>query len=222
MTSPIKRSIYSVFTSLPFYHLFYYFHIMKNASLLIILFLINQMVIAQSKYPMDSVLFSKYQYRSIGPFRGGRASGVCGDYKNKQVFYMGATGGGVWQTKDGGSNWKNISDKYFGGSIGSVEVCPTDPLLIYAGMGENILRGNVSEGRGMWKTTNGGKTSTHVGLDDTRHITKVLFNPRNPEVVYCAATGHLFGTMSNGAYSKQRMAVKHGSISYLSMKRRVP
>ncbi|MBK8328330.1 MAG: hypothetical protein IPL09_02370 [Bacteroidetes bacterium] len=70
---------------------------------------------AQSKYPMDSLLFTKYQYRNIGPFRGGRASGVCGDYKNKQVFYMGATGGGVWQTKDGGSNWSNISDKYFGG-----------------------------------------------------------------------------------------------------------
>ncbi|MBK7040508.1 MAG: glycosyl hydrolase [Bacteroidetes bacterium] len=148
---------------------------------------------AQSKYPMDSLLFTKYQYRNIGPFRGGRASGVCGDYKNKQVFYMGATGGGVWQTKDGGSNWSNISDKYFGGSIGAVEVCATDPLLIYVGMGENTMRGNVSEGRGMWKSTDGGKHWQFVGLDDTRHITKIFFHPKNPEIVYCTATGHLFG-----------------------------
>lgn len=142
---------------------------------------------------MDSLLFTNYQYRNIGPFRGGRASGVCGDYKNKQVFYMGATGGGVWQTKDGGSNWKNISDKYFGGSIGSVEVCPTDPLLIYVGTGENTLRGNVSEGNGMWKSTDGGKTWKHIGLEYTSHITKIVINPRNPDIVYCAAIGHLFG-----------------------------
>ena len=107
---------------------------------------------------------------------------------------MGSTGGGVWQTKDGGSNWKNISDKYFGGSIGSVEVCPTDPLLLYVGMGENTLRGNVSEGHGMWKSTDGGKSWKHCGLDDTRHITKIIFHPKNPAIVYCAAIGHLFGS----------------------------
>ncbi len=148
---------------------------------------------AQDRYPMDSVLFTKYQYRNIGPFRGGRASGVCGDYKNKQVFYMGTTGGGVWQTKDGGSNWTNISDKYFGGSIGSVEVCPTDPLLIYVGTGENTLRGNVSEGHGMWKSTDGGKRWKFVGLEDTKHITKIIFHPKNSKIVFCTATGHLFG-----------------------------
>jgi photosystem II stability/assembly factor-like uncharacterized protein len=148
---------------------------------------------AQPAYPRDSALFSQAKYRCIGPFRGGRASGVSGDYKNKQVFYMGTTGGGVWQTKDGGSNWKNISDGYFGGSIGAVEVCPTDPLLIYAGTGENTLRGNVSQGKGMWKSTDGGRTWTHVGLDDTRHITKIIYHPRNPDIVYCTAIGHLFG-----------------------------
>jgi len=165
---------------------------MKYISLFALL-LCSLLVGAQDRYPMDSVLFSNYQFRNIGPFRGGRASGVCGDYKNKQVFYMGATGGGVWQTKDGGSNWKNISDRYFGGSIGAVEVCPTDPLLIYVGTGENTLRGNVSEGQGMWKSSDGGKTWTFCGLDDTRHITKILFHPKNPALVYCTATGHLFG-----------------------------
>nr|MBP6314249.1 hypothetical protein [Chitinophagaceae bacterium] len=150
-------------------------------------------ILAQDRYPMDSILYTKFQYRSIGPFRGGRASGVSGDYKNKQVFYMGATGGGVWQTKDGGSNWTNISDKYFGGSIGAVEVCPSDPLLIYVGTGENTLRGNVSEGHGMWKSTDGGKRWKHIGLEDTKHITKIIFHPRNANIVFCTATGHLFG-----------------------------
>jgi photosystem II stability/assembly factor-like uncharacterized protein len=165
---------------------------MKKVCLLITI-CITCFAQAQSKYPLDSLLFTKYQYRCIGPFRGGRASGVCGDHKNKQVFYMAATGGGVWQTKDGGSNWKNISDKYFGGSIGCVEVCPTDPLLIYVGTGESTLRGNVSEGHGMWKSSDGGKTWQHIGLDDTRHITKIVFHPKNPDIVYCTATGHLFG-----------------------------
>jgi photosystem II stability/assembly factor-like uncharacterized protein len=149
---------------------------------------------AQQRYPLDSALFTTYKYRSIGPFRGGRARGVCGDYKNKQVFYMGATGGGVWQTKDGGNNWQNISDRYFGGSIGAVEVSPSDPLLIYVGMGENTLRGNVSEGNGMWKSTDGGKRWSFLGLEDTRHITKIIIHPKQNDIVYCTATGHLFGS----------------------------
>lgn len=166
---------------------------MKHLLFLIAVFALHTDLCSQSKHPLDSLLFTKYQYRCIGPFRGGRASGVCGDMKNKQIFYMGSTGGGVWQTKDGGSNWKNISDKYFGGSIGSVEVCPTDPLLIYAGTGEITLRGNVSEGAGMWKSTDGGKTWKHAGLSDTRHITRIVYHPRNPDIVYCTAIGHLFG-----------------------------
>ena len=94
----------------------------------------------------DSVLLSKTKYRLVGPFRGGRSGTVCGDYKDKNTFYFGSTGGGVWKTQDGGSNWKNISDKFFGGSIGSVAVAPSNPSIIYAGEGESTLRGNVSEG----------------------------------------------------------------------------
>jgi photosystem II stability/assembly factor-like uncharacterized protein len=166
---------------------------MKQFAFLLSILFSTLLLNAQSKFPLDSVLFKNYKYRLVGPFRGGRASGVCGDYKNKQVFYMGATGGGVWQTKDGGNNWLNISDKYFGGSIGAVEVCPTDPLLIYVGTGENTLRGNVSEGHGMWKSTTGGKSWKFIGLEDTRHITKIIFHPKDPNIVWCAATGHLFG-----------------------------
>src|SRR5437764_4615198 len=90
----------------------------------------------------DSVFFSKMKYRLVGPFRGGRSGAVAGSYRNKNVFYFGSTGGGVWKTTDGGSNWKNISDKYFGGSIGAVAVAPSDEDVVYAGEGENTMRGN--------------------------------------------------------------------------------
>ena len=141
----------------------------------------------------DSILFSKVKYRSIGPFRGGRSGAVCGDYNNKNTFYFGATGGGVWKTIDGGSNWKNISDKYFGGSIGSVAVAPSDASILYAGAGENTIRGNVSEGFGLWRTDDGGRTWHNMGLKDTRHIVRIVVHPKNPDIVWVAALGHLFG-----------------------------
>src|SRR5438045_2372143 len=118
----------------------------------------------------DSVLLSKVKYRLVGPFRGGRSGAVTGSYKNKNTFYFGATGGGMWKTTDGGSNWKNISDKYFGGSIGAIAVAPSDETIIYVGEGENTMRGNVSEGLGgMWRTDDGGRTWKNIGLKDARH-----------------------------------------------------
>jgi photosystem II stability/assembly factor-like uncharacterized protein len=141
----------------------------------------------------DSVLLSKTKYRSIGPYRGGRSGAVAGDTKNKNTFYFGATGGGVWKTLDGGSNWKNISDKYFGGSIGAVAVAPSDNTILYVGEGENTLRGNVSEGFGMWRTDDGGRSWRNLGLKDTRHIIRIIIHPKNPDVVWVAAIGHLFG-----------------------------
>src|SRR3954447_22940633 len=89
---------------------------------------------------VDSELLSKVKYRLVGPWRGGRSGAVTGSYKNKNTFYFGSTGGGVWKTSDGGSNWRNISDKYFGGSIGAVAVAPSDENIIYVGEGENTLR----------------------------------------------------------------------------------
>ena len=141
----------------------------------------------------DSVLLSKTKYRSIGPYRGGRSGAVAGDTKSKNTFYFGATGGGVWKTLDGGSNWKNISDKYFGGSIGCVAIAPSDNTILYAGEGESTLRGNVSEGFGIWRTDDGGRSWKNLGLKDTRHIIRIIIHPKNPDVVLVAAIGHLFG-----------------------------
>ena len=141
----------------------------------------------------DSVYFSRVNYRSIGPYRGGRSGAVAGDLEQKNVFYFGATGGGVWKTTDGGNNWKNISDKFFGGSIGAVSVAPSDPTILYAGEGEGTLRGNVSEGFGIWRSDDGGRNWRNLGLKDTRHILRILIHPKNPDVVWVAAVGHLFG-----------------------------
>ena len=154
---------------------------------------------AQKKQPVvrvneDSLLFSKVKYRNIGPYRGGRSGAVTGDLKNKNTFYFGSTGGGVWKTIDGGSNWKNISDKYFGGSIGCVAVAPSDNTVLYAGEGESTLRGNVSEGFGLWRSDDGGRSWRNIGLKDTRHIIRIIVHPKNPDIVWVAAIGHLFGS----------------------------
>ena len=143
---------------------------------------------------IDSQFLSKVKYRLVGPWRGGRSGAVTGSYKSKNTFYFGATGGGVWKTTDGGSNWRNISDKYFGGSIGAVAVAPSDESIIYVGEGENTMRGNVSEGLGgMWRTEDGGRTWQNIGLKDGRHIIRIVIHPRNPNIVWAAVMGHLFG-----------------------------
>ncbi len=142
----------------------------------------------------DSILFSKMKYRLVGPFRGGRSGAVTGDPKQKNTFYFGGTGGGVWKTIDGGSNWKNISDKYFGGSIGCVAVAPSDNTVLYAGEGESTLRGNVSEGFGLWRSDDAGRSWKNLGLKDTRHIIRIIIHPKNPDIVWVAAIGHLFGS----------------------------
>ena len=142
----------------------------------------------------DSILFSKVKYRLVGPFRGGRSGAVAGSYKNKMNFYFGSTGGGVWKTTDGGSNWKNITDKYFGGTIGSVAVAPSDESIIYVGEGENTMRGNVAEGLGgMWRSTDGGRTWNNLGLKEGRHITRIIIDPKDPNTVLVGVMGHLFG-----------------------------
>ncbi len=142
----------------------------------------------------DSFLLSKVKYRLVGPWRGGRSAAATGSYKNKNTFYFGATGGGVWKTTDGGSNWKNISDKYFGSTIGAVAVAPSDENIIYVGEGENTMRGNVSEGLGgMWRSDDGGRSWKNIGLQDGRHIIRVVIHPRDPNIVWAAVMGHLFG-----------------------------
>lgn len=141
----------------------------------------------------DSLLGSSYKWRCIGPARGGRSCAVTGVLKETNTFYFGATGGGVFKTTDGGSNWKNISDKYFGGSIGAVAVAQSDRDILWVGEGEQTMRGNVSEGKGIWKSVDGGNTWKNMGLTDSRHIVRIRIHPKNPEVVYVCAFGHLFG-----------------------------
>ncbi|HEY6188003.1 MAG TPA: hypothetical protein VIW80_10010 [Pyrinomonadaceae bacterium] len=142
----------------------------------------------------DQSLFKSLQWRSIGPYRGGRVTAVAGVSSQPFVYYFGATGGGVWKTTDAGANWTNISDGFFGtGSVGGIGICESDPNVIYVGMGESPIRGNVSHGDGVYKSTDAGKTWKRVGLEDTRQIGRVRVHPRNPDIVYVAALGHTFG-----------------------------
>lgn len=153
----------------------------------------------KTAYPQE--LYSSMQYRSIGPHRGGRSAAVTGVPGEPNLFYMGSTGGGVWKTLDGGRSWANISDGYFGGSIGAVEVAQSDSNVIYVGGGEKTLRGNVSSGYGIWKTENGGKTWTSAGLKNSRHVPRISIHPTNADVVYAAVLGNIYKpTEDRGIY----------------------
>ncbi|MDB4767253.1 glycosyl hydrolase [Flavobacteriaceae bacterium] len=141
------------------------------------------------------------EYRELGPFRGGRSAAVTGVPGQPNLFYMGATGGGVWKTDNAGTTWKNISDGFFGGSIGAVAVAPSDPNVIYVGGGEVTLRGNVSSGSGMYKSIDAGKTWDFIGLPESRHIPRVRIHPTNPDIVYAAVLGNIYKpTQERGVY----------------------
>tara|TARA_B100000768_G_scaffold174079_1_gene183973 strand:- start:2310 stop:5441 length:3132 start_codon:yes stop_codon:yes gene_type:complete len=148
--------------------------------------------IKKAKTQFSPELHESVQYRSIGPFRGGRSAAVVGVTNQPKVFYFGATGGGVWKTIDGGETYKNISDGYFGGSIGSVAVAPSDPNVLYVGGGEVTVRGNVSSGKGVWKSVDAGKTWNYLGLPNSRHIPRMVVHPQNPDIVYAAVLGDLY------------------------------
>ena len=142
--------------------------------------------------PYPEGLYSSLEYRLIGPFRGGRSAAVTGVPGEPNLFYFGATGGGVWKTTDGGRSWSNISDGFFGGSIGAVEVAQSDPNVIYVGGGEKTLRGNVSSGYGVWKTEDAGKTWTSAGLKESRHIPRIRIHPSDHTIVYAAVLGNIY------------------------------
>ncbi|MCO6492983.1 MAG: glycosyl hydrolase [Phaeodactylibacter sp.] len=145
---------------------------------------------AQKEY--DQRLYSSIQWRNIGPYRGGRSCAVAGVPGQPNLFYFGSTGGGVWRTKDGGQTWENISDGYFGGSIGAVAVSEYDPNVIYAGGGEKTVRGNVSFGYGVWRSVDAGKSWKQMGLRASRHISRIRIHPRNPDLAYAAVMGDLY------------------------------
>ena len=135
-----------------------------------------------------------FQYRLVGPFRGGRVGAVEGVPNQPNVYYFGSTGGGVWKTLDSGVNWQNISDGFFKtGSVGAIDTADSDSNIVYVGMGEETVRGNVSSGDGVYKSTDAGKTWKNIGLTDTQQISRIRVHPKNPDIVYVAAIGHLWG-----------------------------
>jgi photosystem II stability/assembly factor-like uncharacterized protein len=138
--------------------------------------------------------YSAMKWRLIGPFRGGRVVTVAGVPSQPYTYYFGAVSGGVWKTTDGGNSWDPLFDKEPISSIGGVAVADSDPNVIYAGSGEACIRGNISYGDGVYKSTDAGKTWTNVGLKDTRHIGAVIIHPTNPDIVFVAALGHAYGS----------------------------
>jgi photosystem II stability/assembly factor-like uncharacterized protein len=133
------------------------------------------------------------KWRLIGPFRGGRVVAVAGVTGDSTTFYFGAVNGGVWKTTDAGTVWRPIFDKQPVASIGAIAVAPSDPKTIYAGTGESDIRSDLSSGDGVYKSTDGGSTWMHVGLEDARQISRIVVDPRDPRVVYVGALGHAYG-----------------------------
>jgi photosystem II stability/assembly factor-like uncharacterized protein len=142
---------------------------------------------------VDPKLFQELRWRLIGPFRGGRTLAVTGVRGKPEVFYFGSVGGGVWKTDDAGRTWKPIFDSQPIGSIGAIAVAPSDSNVIYVGSGEADMRNSISYGNGMYKSADGGKTWTHIGLGDSRQIGRILVDPRDANKVFVAALGHAYG-----------------------------
>ena len=147
--------------------------------------------------------FKPLKYRNIGPFRGGRSVTASGVVNDPLTYYMGTTGGGLWKTEDAGQHWDNISDGFFKtGSVGAVTVSESNPNIVYCGMGEHAIRGVMtSYGDGVYKSTDAGKTWKHIGLKATQHISRIVIHPTNPDIVFVAAQGAMFGsTKERGVY----------------------
>src|ERR1700687_70285 len=138
-------------------------------------------------------LYSALRWRMIGPFRAGKVNAVAGVPGNSAVYYFGADGGGVWKTTDGGNVWKPIFDSQPIGSIGALALAPSNPNIIYVGSGVNGVYSDIAYANGIYKSVDGGETWQHLGLEDTRHIARILIDPRNPDIVLVAALGHSFG-----------------------------
>ncbi len=143
---------------------------------------------------VNPALYAGMRYRMVGPFRGGRSTAVTGVAEQPHVFFMGTTGGGVWKTDDAGGHWTNVTDGFLDvGNIGALDVANSDPNVLFVGTGSADIRGNISVGRGVWKSTDGARTWRFVGLRESGAIGKLVIHPTNPDIVYVAALGHPFG-----------------------------
>jgi photosystem II stability/assembly factor-like uncharacterized protein len=146
---------------------------------------------------MDDRLFRSLEWRCIGPHRGGRCVAVAGHPTDVGTFYFGACAGGIWKTTNSGSHWLNVSDGFFNtAAVGAIAVSDSDPSVVYAGTGEACIRSNVSHGDGVYRSDDGGHTWRNLGLSDSRHISRVVIHPTNPDLVYVAALGHAWGPNS--------------------------
>ncbi|MBL8088137.1 MAG: hypothetical protein JNM85_08735 [Chthonomonas sp.] len=152
-------------------------------------------VATTSQAQVDPDLYAGLQWREIGPWRGGRSTAVTGVVGRPKEFYAGFTGGGIWKSVDEGENWLNVSDKFLrkSGSVGCIDVSLSNPDIVVAGMGENAPRGNITHGDGVWRSEDAGATWKNIGLQDTQTIGRVRIHPTDPNTIYVAAMGHIYG-----------------------------
>src|SRR5688572_23171710 len=149
---------------------------------------------AQQGNTIDPSIYAGMKWRSIGPDRGGRSIAVAGSAARPNEYFFGAVGGGVWKSDDFGNTWTPVSDNFFRtSSVGALAVAPSNPDVVYAGMGESCFRGNILQGDGIYKSTDAGKTWTHIGLENTETVSKIRVHPTNPDLVYAAVLGHAYG-----------------------------
>jgi photosystem II stability/assembly factor-like uncharacterized protein len=165
------------------------------ASMIACLLMISSIQALQAQQlPVDTSFYSSYKWRNIGPNRGGRSLGSAGIPSRPFEYYFGATGGGLWKTTDGGNEWFPVTDgQISSSSIGAVAVAESNPDIVYIGGGETQLRGSITQGDGVYKTTDGGKTWKHLGLQETQAIARIRVDPTNADLVYVAALGHPYG-----------------------------
>ncbi len=158
---------------------------------------------------MPPEIFNGLKWRLIGPFRGGRAVAVTGIPGDSRTFYFGAVGGGIWKTSDAGVVWNPVFDGQAVASIGALAVAPSQASVLYAGTGESDIRSDLSSGNGVYKSMDAGRTWTHLGLDDTRQISRIVVDPNDPETVYVAALGHAYGPNSERGVFKTKDGGTH-------------
>ena len=170
---------------------------------------------------IDPALLNAYRWRSIGPDRGGRSIAASGVKGRPREAYFGAVGGGLWKTTDGGDNWAPVTDgQITSSSVGAVAVSESNPDIVYIGMGETCIRGNIMPGDGVYKSTDAGKTWTHVGFRDVDAISKIRIHPTNPDIVYVAAFGITTAPARSAASSRAPTAARRGSASCSRIRRR--
>jgi len=173
----------------------------------------------------DQNAYAGMQWRMIGPFRGGRVNAVSGVPGQPNTFYFGSVGGGVWKSGNSGRTWTPVFDDQPIASIGAIGVAPSAPGTVYVGTGEADMRSQISYGNGMYKSTDGGKSWSHIGLDNTRQIGRVIVDPKNPNILFVAALGHVYGAnpdrgvfrSKDGGATWQKVLFKNDNVGAIDL-----